>query len=336
MAALDFRLLNDFQRGFPLCARPFLALARQLGCGESEVLARLHALQASGSISRVGAVLRPGTVGASTLAAMAVPPARLDQVAALVTSFAEVNHNYEREHGFNLWFVVTAAAETRLQRVLDSIAAATGIPVMSLPLVREYRIDLGFDLREDVGLAQRAEAMAGGAPATVPARSSVPRSDAALIAALQAGLALVPQPYAELARRAGLNEHEVLERLGRLIQRGVIKRFGIIVSHRSLGFVANAMVVFDVPDAEVDDAGARIADSALATLCYRRVRRLPQWPYNLYCMIHSRARHDALLTLATLREHCALAAYPYAVLFSCHCYKQRGAHYLPQPAVAHG
>jgi DNA-binding Lrp family transcriptional regulator len=147
MNRLDQRLLNDFQHGFPLSPAPYADIARELGVSETEVLVRLDALVRSGAISRVGAVLRPNTVGVSTLAAMAVPPERLEAVAQLVNGYAEVNHNYEREHRLNLWFVATAADAVRLQTVLDEIAARSGIEVLSFPLLENYHIDLGFDLR---------------------------------------------------------------------------------------------------------------------------------------------------------------------------------------------
>ena len=147
LTELDRRLLNDFQQDFPLSPTPYADMARNLGVSEAEVLARLEALKSAGAISRVGAVVRPNTVGASTLAAMAVPPEKLESVAALVNGYTEVNHNYEREHRVNLWFVATAPDMTRLQSVLDEISVRTGYEVLSFPLVEDYHIDLGFDLR---------------------------------------------------------------------------------------------------------------------------------------------------------------------------------------------
>lgn len=147
MNALDQRLLNDFQRGFPLTPTPYADIAHELGVTEAEVLARLEALIAAGAVSRVGAVLRPNTVGVSTLAAMSVPATRLESVAALVSSYAEVNHNYEREHELNLWFVATAPDAEHLQTVLDDMAARSGYEVLAFPLLEDYHIDLGFDLK---------------------------------------------------------------------------------------------------------------------------------------------------------------------------------------------
>ena len=144
--ALDRRLLNDFQHGFPLTPRPFAALAERLGVGEAEVLRRLRRLQDQGAISRIGAVLTPHRAGWSTLAAMAVPEGELDEVAELVSGYPEVNHNYEREHRLNLWFVVTAPSAERVAGVLAEIEYWTGLAVLDLPLEEAYRLDLGFPL----------------------------------------------------------------------------------------------------------------------------------------------------------------------------------------------
>jgi siroheme decarboxylase len=146
LSALDRRLLDDFQRDFPLCARPYEAMAEQLGCDESTVIERLGQLQRWGYVSRVGPVFRPNRLGASTLAAMAVPQNRLQQVADLVSSYSEVNHNYEREHHFNLWFVVTAHDAQAVAEVLASIQSESGLAVMDLPLTEAFHIDLGFPL----------------------------------------------------------------------------------------------------------------------------------------------------------------------------------------------
>ena len=144
---LEQRLLNEFQQGLPLTSNPYADIAKQLGVYETTVLETLQRLQTEGVVSRVGAVFRPNRVGASTLAAMAVPENQIETIAAIVNEFDEVNHNYEREHEFNLWFVVVATDEDRLERVLTDIETACGYPVLDLPLLDEFFIDLGFDLK---------------------------------------------------------------------------------------------------------------------------------------------------------------------------------------------
>ena len=146
LSALEKCLLNDYQRGFPLCASPFAVIADQQGVTEEEVIKTLESLQQSGLVSRIGPVFAPQRAGASTLAALSVPREELQRVADIVSDFEEVNHNYEREHSFNLWFVVTAPDEAHVQRVLDAIEEQTGLAVLNLPLERSFYIDLGFPL----------------------------------------------------------------------------------------------------------------------------------------------------------------------------------------------
>lgn len=147
LSALEKRLLNDFQDGFPLSPRPFALMAERLGVSEARVITTLEGLQRDGLITRVGPVFRPNRVGASTLAAMAVPAERIEAVAAVVSSFPEVNHNYERDHEINLWFVITATDRERLEAILAQIERRTGIEVLNLPMLEDYFINLGFPLR---------------------------------------------------------------------------------------------------------------------------------------------------------------------------------------------
>ena len=144
---LERQLLNDYQHGLPLSPTPFADMAEQLGVDEATVLDHLGKLQQQGAISRVGAVFRPNRVGVSTLAAMAVPEAELESVAEIVSAFGEVNHNYEREHEFNLWFVVTADNDEHLTKVLQDIEQRSGYAVLDLPMLDDYFIDLGFELK---------------------------------------------------------------------------------------------------------------------------------------------------------------------------------------------
>jgi len=314
------RMMEAWQRGFPLEPRPFARIAEDLAVSEDAVLEMLADMAASGVLSRVGAVVAPNTAGASTLAAMAVPSERLDEVVEIVNAEPGVNHNYERTHRFNLWFVVSGATRGEVAAALKRISETTGLDVLDLPLRTAYHIDLGFSL--------------GDAPAPRPVRGrqcgaegrppSPPPDDQALLCAIEDGLPLVPRPYAEIAERAGSSERAVIEALGRMQEAGVIKRLGLVVRHRELGYVANAMVVWDIPDADVDTVGETFAAFDFVTLCYRRDRALPDWPYNLFCMIHGRDQATVLSQIETLKTQVA-ADTPMAILFSTRRFKQRGA-----------
>jgi len=148
-----------------------------------------------------------------------------------------------------------------------------------------------------------------------------------IVDALQHGLALSPRPYRELGAAVGLDEQAVIAGIEALLDEGIIRRLGVVVHHRALGYAANAMAVFDVADEHVDEAGEWLGRQRQVTLCYRRPRRPPAWPYNLFCMVHARSRAQARDCIQALRQHPRLAGAPYSVLFSTRCFRQRGARY---------
>lgn len=115
-----------------------------------------------------------------------------------------------------------------------------------------------------------------------------------LVRATQAGLPLVPRPYARLAEALGLSEAEVIARLQAMLERGAIRRIGVVPNHYAIGYTANGMSVWDVADEQVDAVGEFLGRQAAVTHCYRRPRRLPDWPYNLFAMVHGRSRAEAL------------------------------------------
>ncbi len=326
---LEFRLLNDFQRDFPLAPEPYAEIARRLDVSQDDVLASLRKLQDEGKIGRVGAVFRPHVLGCSTLAAVACPIERLESVANMIDACPEVNHNYEREHAYNLWFVVTAPDRSEVTAVLDVIRHQSGLIPLDLPMLADYHIDLGFDLSgrhrgHHDGSGNRVDAHA--------LRAHLDAADYRLARALEAGLALTCRPYARLAAACGLDATECLYRIDRLLTLSVIRRFGIVVRHRELGFMANAMVVWDVPDERVDEVGRLLGRQDGVTLCYRRPRRLPEWRYNLFSMLHGRDRRDVLARLEMLRSDLGLEPVHCEPLFSRRRFKQCGAHYSGTPA----
>ncbi|MDZ3836422.1 MAG: AsnC family transcriptional regulator [Rhodospirillales bacterium] len=162
--------------------------------------------------------------------------------------------------------------------------------------------------------------------------SAVDGIDRELLAALEAGLPFVPSPYEAVGRGLGLTEDEVIVRLKRLVAGGVIRRFGAVVRHRALGYVANAMVVWDFADENVPFAAKTMTAFPFVTLCYRRPRR-DGWPYNLFCMIHGRERPVVLAQVEQVRAALGALVRDHAVLFSTRAFKQRGASYRSAQAL---
>lgn len=148
-----------------------------------------------------------------------------------------------------------------------------------------------------------------------------------LIALVGRGLPLVSRPYAVIAEQLGGSEADVIEGLNRLMQSNDIKRFGVVVRHRELGYKANGMVVWDIPGERVKELGHCISKYDFVTLCYQRPRRLPQWHYNLFSMVHGQDRNAVIEKVNYIVEQCGLQDIAHEILFSRRRFKQRGARY---------
>jgi len=162
---------------------------------------------------------------------------------------------------------------------------------------------------------------------TLPQQAVLDEQDQALITLMQRGLPLTATPYADLGKKLNLDEEDVIQRIQNLNEMNVIKRFGVVVRHHELGYRANAMTVWNIPDEAVSELGSCMGQFDFVTLCYRRPRRLPDWPYNLFTMIHGKDRNDVLANIQLLAVSCQLDEIEHKVLFSTRRFKQRGAIY---------
>ena len=314
---IDRALLNDWQRDFPITARPFGVLAQNLGTTERDVIDRLRGKLAGGQITRVGATCAPNTISASTLAAVAAPEHRIKDVARIIGEEPGVNHSYLRENAWNLWFVATGPDRVQVDATLSRIGHRCGLRVLNLPLVRPFNLDLGFSLRGDG---------ARGPLTCAPDAGALRSGDRDIMQALMRGLPLAPQPYAVLSETLRRSEAEIMDRIRALSAARIIARLGVIVRHRALGWRANAMVVWDMPHDAITQAGPMLAEQPGVTLCYERMPVAGIWPYRLYAMIHARSRAEALARLEDATRACpGLADVPHLALFSSHCFKQTGA-----------
>jgi DNA-binding Lrp family transcriptional regulator len=151
--------------------------------------------------------------------------------------------------------------------------------------------------------------------------------DRALIQVVERGLPVVSRPYADIAKQLNTTEQDVISRLQRLIDSGAIKRYGVVVRHKELGYTANGMVVWNIPDDRVDELGICIGKYDCVTLSYRRPRRLPDWSYNLFTMVHGSDRESVTRKVAEIVESCGLQNIEHTILFSTRRFKQRGASY---------
>ncbi|MCK0126458.1 hypothetical protein MWU76_18855 [Gelidibacter sp. F2691] len=315
---IDRALLDDWQRDFPVVPRPFAGLAKVAGTTEADVLTRLADMQETGRITRVGATCAPNTLSASTLAAVAAPEGQIEKVAAIINEDPGVNHSYEREDQWNIWFVATGPDRDAVNASLARISDRTGLRVLDLRLMQPFNIDLGFKMSGgDTPVMQTA-------PRAVD-MSAIREGDKALMSILTTGMPLVPAPYAVIADQLGRSEGEVITRIRALTDAGILSRLGVIVRHRKLGWKSNAMVVWNVPEGRIYEAGTQLAALPGVTLCYERRPVAGIWPYRLYCMIHAMSREDALAVLDKAKALPALSDVDHKTLFSTRCFRQTGA-----------
>jgi len=326
--SVDAALIDGYQSGFPVRRRPFQAVADDLGIGEAETVERVERLREAGVFRRFGAVLNPPVIGSSTLAAVSAPADRFDEVAEAINDHRQVNHNYRRDHEWNMWFVVTAASRERRDAILDEIEAETGCAVLNLPMLTDYYIDLEFPVVNDDAFAREsvAETDASATRISESATGDLSELEAELLVEIQDGLPLTPTPYGDVADALSAPVDDVLAAVERLLADGCIKRVGCVVNHVVTGFRNNCMVVWDVPDEELDDRGEAVGELPYVTLCYNRPRRPEQdWEYSLFTMVHGR---EADAVDAKIDE---LAAdhlpYDHERLYSTETLKQTGARY---------
>jgi DNA-binding Lrp family transcriptional regulator len=325
---VDAALIDGYQSGFPVVEEPFAAVAADLDITEREALDRVERLRERGVFRRFGAVLNPPVIGSSTLAAVSAPEDRFDEVAEVINGYRQVNHNYRRSHEWNMWFVVTAGSRETRDDIIADIEARTGLDVLVLPMLTDFYIDLEFPVVNGDRFARESltETEVDATRISEDAAADLDDLERRLLLEIQDGFPLTRTPYRDVADAVGAGVDDVLAAIERLRDDGCIKRIGCVVNHVVTGFDANCMVVWDVPDDELDARGEAVGALPYVTLCYHRPRRPEQdWPYNLFTMVHGReadavdAKVDELAA-----DHLPFA---HERLFSTETLKQTGARY---------
>ena len=325
---VDAALIDDYQSGFPVAERPFQQVGAALGVEESTALRRVRELRDRGVFRRFGAVLNPPVIGASTLAAVQAPADRFEAVAETINGYRQVNHNYRRDHEWNTWFVVTAGSLSKRDAILTEIETETGCEVLNLPMLTDFYIDLEFPVVNADSFAREsvAETSVSATRISETAAADLSTLDRRLLLEIQDGFPLSATPYRDVADAVDAPVEEVLAAVESLRADGCIKRIGCVVNHLVTGFDANCMVVWYVPDEELDDRGEAVGQLPYVTLCYHRPRRPERgWTYNLFTMIHGRdpeAVDEKIDELAA--DHLSV---DHERLYSTETLKQTGARY---------
>ena len=321
---VDGPLLAAVQEQVPLSPRPFAAVARNLGLPESLVLDRLGELKTGpdGAIRQIGAIFDSASLGyRSALVAAKVPQHRLAAAASAINEHPGVSHNYRRDHDYNLWYTLAVPPDSRLgleatAQILHQHCGA--VVTRLLPTLKKYKIGVKLDLGSGAG-GHSPPPKASPAPASGSPPAALADREIQLIRILQRDLPILPRPFDAWAAEIGLTVEQLLAAAQQFRIRRIMRRFSAVLRHRQLGFDANAMGVWIVPPDRQDEFGAAAARFPQVSHCYLRPT-YPDWPYNLYTMIHARGRDQANLIIKTIAA--ATGIERYAALYSTHEYKK--------------
>ena len=329
---IDRRILDLVQAEVPLVPRPFAVLAERAGVDEQEIIRRICALkEAPRVIRQISAIFDSNALGyRSSLVAARIDPSRLDEAAGIVSRHPGVSHNYRREHDFNLWYTVAVPPDSRLglERTIDELHRQSGaISTRLLPTLTRYKIGVRLDLSgENTSTPKKLWGSEDSAPASQGVELT--EADKSIVRIAQADLPIVERPFDVWADEAGCPVEELLKAIRRFEQAGQMRRFSAVLRHREAGFSANGMGTWVVPKGREDQFGATAATFPEVSHCYLRPT-YPDWPYNVFTMVHAQSNSACEAVLARISE--ATGVKDFACLYSTHEYKKvRVKYFTPE------
>ena len=314
-------LLDVMQEAFPLDPRPYAAMGARLDMSESEVLSRLAEARAAGVVRQICAIYDTKALGYSyALVAMQVAPEQLARAARIVNTHPGVSHNYKRNHRFNMWFTVAMPPGHDLSEVIQRLHVLTGADsTREMPTLHLFKIGVTLDMTATRALDAR------GVPEYTQERRDQARDgaltaeDIEFIRATQGDFEDIAEPFASGAAALGCDVATVLERAGKLAERGFLRRFAAILNHRQAGFRANGMALWRVPAERTEEVGRFVAGYRNVSHCYERPT-YPDWPYSVFSMIHHQKMAGVEETAEAISREIGIT--DYEVLYSTTEYKK--------------
>ena len=323
LSELDKKLLNLLQWDFPLAERPYAAMGESLGISEQEVMDMITSLKRSQVIREINAIFDTRRLGyKSCLVAVTAPEDRVDQVAAIISEHPGVSHNYKRDHRFNIWFTLAIAPGQDLEVELEKLTARAGAEkYRMLPTKHLFKIGVKLDMTKD------EETLEPEARVKITHKDHGPltEADKEFIRQLQEDLPVEPRPFDDIAGRLGMSVPELFEKLEEFQQTGLMRRFAAILRHQKAGFTANGMVCWRVPVDRLREVGEMAASYPQVSHCYERPT-YPDWPYNLFSMVHSRDEEKCRRIAEKISARTGIT--DYAILFSTKEYKKERVKYF--------
>ena len=328
--------LRLIQEAFPLTSRPFADIGAAVGLSEHEVIDLLKDLKQRNLLKEIRGIFDARFLGFhSALVAFEVEDRRLDDAVAIVNAHPGVSHNYGREHWLNLWFTLAIPQALSLQRHVERLADLSHcLRCFCFRGLRTFKRRVRFSVNgDDAGVNADAPALPDSVEETPPnvrveTYLELPKeTQRGIMARLQNDLPLISQPFSEIAQAFGRHETQVFDFLAYLRRSGKMPRFAGILRHRQIGYVANAMAVWQIPAERILPFAEQAAALPAVSHCYERVS-FPDWPYNLYTMIHGTSRGDTERIIQELARQFGVTTYE--TLYSTVEYKKQRVDYFSE------
>ncbi|MDH5463251.1 MAG: Lrp/AsnC family transcriptional regulator [Nitrosopumilus sp.] len=320
----DKELLNEIQWTFPLVTRPFDIIAKKFNTPPEDIKNRLNNLKETGVLRQLSAIFDTRKLGyTSSLVAMEIEDDQLENVANQINRHPGVSHNYERDHQFNLWFTLAVPPGSDLKEELDRFNVLKGIKkVRMLPTLQLFKIGVKLDMVDD----KKHEVAPTEAKKEIKnIKFEATEEDKEFIRELQKDMDIVDEPFVKSAKNLGITENELFEKMKYYEDIGVMRRFAAILRHRQVGFTANGMIVWKVPEDRISEVGETLGSFPQVSHCYERPT-YDDWPYNVFSMIHCKTHHEANEMAKTIQDQ--IHVDDYKILFSSREFKKTRVEYF--------
>ena len=324
MDELDKELLNEIQWTFPLVTRPFDAIAEKFDVSPATVKTRLNHLKEIGVLRQLSAIFDTRKLGySSSLVAMEIEPDKLESVANQINRHPGVSHNYERDHQFNLWFTLAVPPGSDLQTELKKFDVLEGIKkVRMLPTLQLFKIGVKLDMVED---KKHEVAPTEEKKEIKNVKFNPTEEDKDFIRELQKDMSIIDEPFVNAANNLGITEDALFSKMKYYENIGVMRRFAAILRHRQVGFTANGMIVWKVPEDRIAEVGEKLGSFPQISHCYQRPT-YPDWPYNVFSMIHCKTQDEANDMAKTIQDQ--IHVDDFRILFSSREFKKTRVEYF--------
>ena len=320
----DKELLNEIQWTFPLVTRPFDAIAKKFDTTSETIKENLKNLKEIGVLRQLSAIFDTRKLGyTSSLVAMEIEHDELDYVASQINRHPGVSHNYERDHQFNLWFTLAVPPGADLNDELEKFNVLKGIKkVRMLPTLQLFKIGVKLDLVDD----KKHEIAPTEEKKEIKNIKFEPtEQDKDFIRELQKDMEIIDEPFVQAANNLGITEDELFAKMKHYESMGVLRRFAAILRHRQVGFTANGMIVWKVPEGRITSVGETLGSFPQVSHCYERPT-YDDWPYNVFSMIHCKTHDEAYDVAKTIQNQ--IDVDEYKILFSSREFKKTRVEYF--------